>query len=157
WQGAAMHPRISIDANCFQGASWPELAATWHSLKPARVGFLQVQVDADPAAAQAVLHEGGYGLETIIYPFMLGHQLDAEDSVIALEQHKLNAAIEQAAALGAHSIMMGSGGRGALTWEQAAEAFAAAVAPCRAVAERAGVALLVEGTPTLYADLSIAL
>lgn len=152
-----MHERISIAANCFQGSGWPELAAAWQALKPRRIGFLQMQVDADPDAAQAVLREGGYTLETVIYPFMLGHQLDTDPSVIAKEQAKLNTAIERAAMLGARSIMMGSGGRGRLTWERAAEAFAAAIAPCRAVAEQVGVALLVEGTPTLYADLSIAL
>jgi sugar phosphate isomerase/epimerase len=152
-----MHERISIDANCFPGAGWPELADAWRTLRPSRVGYLQMQVDADPEAAHVVLREGAYRLETIIYPFMLGNQLDADPTVILAEQQKLSAAIGRAAALGARSIMMGSGGRGGLSWEQAAEAFAAAVAPCRAVAEQAGVALLVEGTPTLYADLSIAL
>jgi sugar phosphate isomerase/epimerase len=152
-----MHERISITANCFPGAGWPELAQAWRALRPQRVGFLQIQVDADPQAARSVLREGGYGLETIIYPFMLGHQLDADPSIVAEEQRKLNAAIERAAELGAGSLMMASGGRGRLCWEDAAAAFATAIAPCCAAAERAGVALLVEGTPTLYADLNIAL
>ncbi|MBW8755664.1 MAG: TIM barrel protein [Sphingomonadales bacterium] len=112
---------------------------------------------ADPEAARAVLRDGGYALETIIHPFMLGHQLDADPAVIAADQAKLNEAIALAASLGSRSIIMASGGRGALTWEQAAETFAAAIAPCAAVAAQAGVALLIENTPTLYTDLNIAL
>jgi sugar phosphate isomerase/epimerase len=152
-----MHDRISIDANCFQGTGWPELAAVWNALKPSRVGFLQMQIDAHPAAAQTVLHDGGYALETIIYPFMLGHQLDADPAVIAAEQAKLDKAIALAGSLGARSIFMATGGRGGLTWEEAAAAFTQAIAPCRKAAERAGVKLLIEGTPTLYAHLNIAL
>jgi sugar phosphate isomerase/epimerase len=152
-----MHPRISIDANCFAGANWSELTAAWAALAPSRVGFLGMALEAGPEAARAVLRSGGYSLETIIHPFMLGHQLDADPAVIAAEQTKLGETIMLAASLGSRSIMMASGGRGALTWEQAAEAFAAAVAPCIAVADQTGVALLIENTPTLYADLNIAL
>jgi sugar phosphate isomerase/epimerase len=152
-----MHERISIDANCFQGADWPELTTAWQALKPERVGFLQMQIDADPTAAQTVLQEGGYALETVIYPFMLGHQLDADPAVIAAEQAKLDEAIVLARSLGARSIFMATGGCGRLSWAEAAAAFTQAIAPCRKAAEQAGVALLIEGTPTLYADLNIAL
>lgn len=152
-----MHPRISIAANCFSGASWADLAAAWAELKPARVGYLDMQIDVDPEAAAAVLRDGGYALETVIHAFMLGHQLDCDAAVIQAEQAKLCTAIDRAAALGASSIFMATGGRGALSWEQAAERFAAVIAPCRAHAEQAGLALLIEGTPTLYADLNIAL
>lgn len=148
-----MHERISITANCFPGAGWPELVAAWRDLQPRRVGFLGMQLEA----GRKVLREGGYALETVIHPFMLGHQLDADPAVIAAEQAKLCEAIALAGDLGSRSIFMGSGGRGGLTWEQAAEAFAGIIAPCLAAAERAGVALLIEGTPTLYADLNIAL
>jgi sugar phosphate isomerase/epimerase len=152
-----MHPRISISANCFPGASWPELARAWAALGPRRVGYMGMQLEADPDAARKVLREGGYRLETVIHPFMLSHQLDCNPSVIPQEQAKLIEAIMLAASLGSRSIMMASGGRGRLSWEQAAEAFAAAIAPCAAAARQAGVALLIEGTPTLYADLNIAL
>jgi sugar phosphate isomerase/epimerase len=152
-----MHPRISIDANCFPGAGWPDLAQAWAALQPQRIGFLGSQVEADPEAARAVLQDGRYALETVIHPFMLGHQLDGDPAAIAAEQLKLEETIALVASLGGRSIMMASGGRGQLSWEQAAEAFAAAIAPCTAVAKQAGVELLIEGTPTLYADLNIAL
>ena len=116
-----------------------------------------MQLDADASAAGAVLRESGYHLETVIHPFMLGHQLDAGADVFATEQARLNQTIALSAELGARSIMFGSGGRAALTWEQAAEAFAEAIAPCLTVARQASIALLIENTPTLYAHLNIAL
>jgi sugar phosphate isomerase/epimerase len=49
-----------------------------------------------------------------------------------------------------------TGGRGERTWEQAAETFAAIIKPCVARARQAGVQLLIENAPTLYADLHLA-
>lgn len=88
---------------------------------------------------------------------MLGRQLDEGAQVIEREREALNAAIGLAASLCSKSILMASGGRGKFSWEHAAQVFADAIAPCLAVAEQAGVAILVEATPTLYADLNIAL
>lgn len=139
------------------GAGWPELAQCWDQLGARRVGFVGTLLDSDPGGASAVLGGAGYRLETIIHPFMYGCQLDARDAVIVAEQDKLSRTIEFAATLGGRSIFMATGGRGALTWEAAAEVFSAAIAPCLARAQAAGVLLLVENTPTLYADVNIAL
>jgi sugar phosphate isomerase/epimerase len=109
------------------------------------------------SAARTVLQEGGYRLENIVHPFFLGHQLDAGEDVVLAEQSGLLRAIEMTVELGGRSVFMASGGPGSLTWEQAAEAFRAAIAPCKQAAEAAGIALLVENTPTLYAELNIAL
>ncbi|MBK6739382.1 MAG: hypothetical protein IPG64_16715 [Haliea sp.] len=51
---------------------------------------------------------------------------------------------------------MTTGGRGALSWEPAAKAFANAIAPCVDEAHRAGIALMIENAPPQYADLHIA-
>jgi sugar phosphate isomerase/epimerase len=152
-----MHQRISINANCFPGADWPELATNWSKLKASRVGFLGSQLEPDPEAARSVLVDGGYRLETVIHAFMFGHRLDEGPAVIEAERAKLNAAIALASSVGSRSLMMASGGRGGLVWEDAAAVFADIVAPCLAMAKATGVALLVEATPTLYADLNIAL
>ena len=152
-----MHERISINANCFQNAGWPELVAAWTALKPRRIGFLASQLEPDGEPARALLASGGYKLETIIHPFMYGHQLDEGAPIIQREREALNAAIALAASLGSESILMASGGRGKLSWQHAAEVFADAIAPCLTIAEQAQVAILVEATPTLYADLNIAL
>jgi sugar phosphate isomerase/epimerase len=49
-----------------------------------------------------------------------------------------------------------TGGRGALTWEQAAEQFCAMVAPGVEHAQRAGVTLAIETASSLYADIHLA-
>ena len=48
---------------------------------------------------------------------------------------------------------MTSGARGTLTWEETAQRFCTAVAPCAEEARRAGIELLVEPAPALFADL----
>ncbi len=51
---------------------------------------------------------------------------------------------------------MTTGGRGELSFEQAADVFAEAIAPCVEKARAAGLALLVENAPPAYADIHIA-
>src|SRR5262249_1474058 len=55
-------------------------------------------------------------------------------------------------ALGARTVYTTSGARGKLTWEETAQRFCSAVAPCAAEARRIGVDLLVEPAPALYAE-----
>jgi sugar phosphate isomerase/epimerase len=64
--------------------------------------------------------------------------------------------IDFAQAAGARSIYMVTGGRGKGTWEEAAEIFCAAVAPCAEEARRAGVPLLIETAPFVYAQNHLA-
>jgi hypothetical protein len=53
-------------------------------------------------------------------------------------------AIDIAASLGAPTIYMQTGGRGGLSWEQAADGFAELLSPCKAVATKAGITLMIE-------------
>ena len=64
--------------------------------------------------------------------------------------------IEVAAEVGAPAIYLLTGGRGALSWEAAAQRFAALLAPCRDAAQRAGIRLLVENASPLNADIHMA-
>lgn len=152
-----MHERLSINSACFQGAGWSRLAEAWKVLGCRRVSFVATLLDGDPSAAATVIEEGDRALETICHPFLYGHQLDADEAVITAEQGKLARTLDIAAALGSRSVFIASGGRGAFSWEQAAERFSTAIAPCLAHARAAGIALLVENTPQVYADLSIGL
>ncbi len=70
-------------------------------------------------------------------------------------RERLLRTIEVAAEIGAETIIMTTGGRGTLTWREAADAFAEAVAPCAAAASAAGVTLGIEPTSHLYADVSL--
>jgi sugar phosphate isomerase/epimerase len=55
----------------------------------------------------------------------------------------------------AETVYMVTGGRGPLTWEDAAKRFCMAVAPCAEEARRIGVQLLIEPASSLYADFHI--
>lgn len=69
---------------------------------------------------------------------------------------RLNRSIDIAAAIGAQSITLTTGGRGRLNWADAVERFAQEIQPSAEHARAAGIALSVEPTSHLYADASIA-
>jgi sugar phosphate isomerase/epimerase len=71
------------------------------------------------------------------------------------ERDRLRKTIDIAHALGAGAICMTSGGRGNVTWPEAAARFAAEIAPCVEYAKTAGIGLGLEPTSHLYADVSI--
>jgi sugar phosphate isomerase/epimerase len=68
----------------------------------------------------------------------------------------LRRVIGAAAAVGARAISLLTGGRGASTWDDAAQRFCDAVQPCLDDARAAGVALAIENASGLYADIHIA-
>jgi sugar phosphate isomerase/epimerase len=148
------HDQISVNSGCFKGAGARELAGALKELGVARVSFAGTV--PDPEIVASVVRDGGLGLESVVHPFLYQQQLDAPDSVIVDEQEKLSRMIRLVVSLRGRSIFMSTGGRGALTWEEAAERFSAGIAPCVAEAESAGIALMIENTPQLYADLHIA-
>jgi sugar phosphate isomerase/epimerase len=109
------------------------------------------------AAAQAALASGDCRVETITHNFLpYGQQADAKDVSWKSAQEKLTRLIADAATLGARSIELFTGGHGALTWEDAAERIGTALLPCVSRAKTAGVALIVENTPPVYAAMHLA-
>jgi sugar phosphate isomerase/epimerase len=148
-----MHERISASALCFLGRPLPDVADAWRQLQPRRVSFTSLILD-DPAAARAVVDEGGYRVETIAYGFLAG-QLDDEPSWEE-PRARLSATIAAAQLLGARSIYLLTGGHGSLTWEEAAARFSAAVEPCVREAQAAGIALMIETASPMRADMHIA-
>jgi sugar phosphate isomerase/epimerase len=70
------------------------------------------------------------------------------------QQARLRAAVAGAAALGAPCLVLTTGRAAGLDWEVAAVALADALAPVRADADAAGVALALENTGALRLDLS---
>ena len=148
-----MHKRLSVNSLCFPEAGWPELARHWRKCGTHRASVLSPLLDAGVDSVRQVLAEGGLALETITHLFTNG-QLGPRDDDWQAERELLSRAIDAAATLGGNSVYMMAGGHGLLTWEQAAEHFAHAVAPCAEQARAAGVALLVEPAPPLYASVS---
>jgi sugar phosphate isomerase/epimerase len=80
----------------------------------------------------------------------------ATSAEAAAQRTRLNATIDLAHAIGAPAVCMTTGGRGELSWPEAAQRFAAELAPCVEYARAAGLVLGLEPTSHLYADASIA-
>lgn len=70
-------------------------------------------------------------------------------------RERLAHSIESAAELGAPALLMTTGGRGCLDWNEAVDRFAQAIAPSVELAAAAGIRLAIEPTSHLYCDVSI--
>lgn len=118
-----------------------------------RIGFTSATLLAPGAVvqAQAMLTDSGLSVETICHPFVY----PSLDKDLAAARTALLQLIEIGAQLKARSIYLLTGGRGALDWEQAANRFVEAIAPCRAAAAAKGLPLMIENASALYADLHI--
>jgi sugar phosphate isomerase/epimerase len=103
--------------------------------------------------AQETLADTGPRVESVNHPFAVYPDLDND---LGEATGKLLQAIDIAVALGAGSVYLQTGGRGCLTWEQAAERFAALMAPCKVAAGAQGVRVLVENASSFNADIHIA-
>lgn len=101
----------------------------------------------------AALAQGRTSATNMAQPFARYPDLDADDGGAA---EVLIQAIDAAAGLGMPHVYLISGGRGSLDWEEAAARFAQLLIPCRDHAATRGVALSVETTSPLYADIHIA-
>lgn len=152
-----MHPRVSVNNICFMQEEITQQLAHWPLLGATRFSVLGPQLDGEgKALVRGALAAGNYRLETVVHPFSSAHPLDSDEGILAQARAGLSARIAAARELGATSIYMTTGGRGGLSWEQAAKAFANAIAPCVEDAHRAGIALMIENAPPQYADLHIA-
>jgi sugar phosphate isomerase/epimerase len=134
------HPRLSVHSVTFLGADMSALIEHWRALGVRKLSVIDTEL-ADPKLAEAIAAEG-FSLDTVYHLFSSADEL--------------RRVIDAAGRLGARLVYMLTGGRGELTWEQAAHRFSAAVAPCVSAAEQAGVSLAVENASPLYADMHIA-
>ena len=152
-----MHPRLSVHPICFADASLDALAGYWRELGAHRVGLISSVLDSGISAVQRSLAAGGQQVETINHVFLpFGRHLERNEESWREPRERLGRVIEQAKTLGARSIYTMTGGHGSLTWEEAAECFSAAIEPCVAQARAAGVQLMVESAPAVYADIHLA-
>ena len=152
-----MHERLSVHPVCFPGASFRDLTGYWRELGAHRVSLVShLLLEEGLAAAQEALRASNCTVESITHPFLPGRHLELHEESWRDARGTLTRLIQDAKSLGARSIYMLTGGHGSLTWEQAAEAFRAAIAPCVIQAKAAGVALMVENSAALYADIHIA-
>ncbi len=135
-----MHGRLSVHSVTFLGTPLAEQHSVWRALGLARLSLIDTQLN-EPGLTP-LIEQNGYSIDTVYHLFESGPGLSR--------------VIESAAAVGARVVYMLTGGRGELTWEQAAERFCAAIAPCVNEAQQVGVSLAVENASALYADIHFA-
>lgn len=150
-----MHDRISVNNLCFPGVPLATDVERWRSLEARQVSTSTMKMRAEGwDQSVALLRGSGFRFATMVHPFMTLHRLD-EDDKIESARSELSRTLAAAQEISAQTVYMTTGGRGALTWEEAAQRFCAAVAPCAAEARQAGVELLIEPAPALYTDLHL--
>jgi len=152
-----MHERLSVHSVCFSGADFRDLAGYWRNLGARRVSLVSNHLlESGSRAAQEALRASDCIVETITHPFLGDCQLERNESTWRAARGTLSRLIDVAKSLDAGSIYMLTGGHGSLTWEEAADAFSTAIAPCVVEAKAAGIPLLVENSSPLYAHTHIA-
>ena len=152
-----MHERLSVHAVCFPGATLSELAVCWRELGARRVTLVSNNLlDEGLEAAQDALRTSHCSVESITHAFMPGRHLELREESWREARDTLSHLIRDAKSLGARSIYMLTGGHGSLAWEDAAQAFRAAIEPCVAQAKAAGIPLMIENSAALYAEVHIA-
>ncbi len=134
------HPRLSVHNVTFYGDTLAELHKHWIDLGVGRLSILDNQL-LDPEFPK-LLQCNGYAVEAVYHLFN--------------EPTALMRVIGAAADVGARTVYLLTGGRGSLTWSQAAQRFCEMVEPCLQRAQDAGVGLAIENASSLYADLHIA-
>lgn len=147
---AAAHERLSVHNVTFYGEPLAVLEAHWTALGVSRLSIMDSQLlDQD---FPKLLQRNDYTVEAVCHIFGAGRL----DTGTEAARDALLPVIDAAAAVGARVIYMLTGGRGTLTWLQAADRFSAMIAPCVEHARRAGVALAIENASSLYADIHLA-
>ncbi len=144
------HKRLSVHNVTFHDASTADLEGYWSALGISRLSILDSQL-LDPGF-RMLLHRNDYTVEAVYHLFS-GGRLSGDPQAA---REALSCVIDAAASVGARTVYMLTGGRGDLTWAQAADRFCAMVKPCVARAKTAGVALAIENASSLYADIHLA-
>jgi len=147
-----MHPQISINTLCLAPDALGNQIETVARLGSRAISPDLMHVEEFGTAATA-RHLGSAGLEIATLTHRAFAYATSDEAQAARE--RLGRTIGIAGEIGAKTIIMTTGGRGALTWPEAADRFAEAVAPCVAMAEAAGIRLGIEPTSHLFADASI--
>jgi sugar phosphate isomerase/epimerase len=146
-----MHELLSVHDVTFLGSSHAELQSNWRELEVRRLSVIDTQF-LQPDFRHLV---DGYLIQAVNHVFGAG-RVPVDDQSVRAARSALSRLIEAAAAVEAQCIYLLTGGRGDLTWEQAADRFTAAIEPCVREARQAAVSLAIENASSLYADIHMA-
>lgn len=147
-----MHPRVSLHQVAFLDQPTTAFLDHARALGLGHVTLVTGKLD-EPGVAEALAAPGAPQASTTNHVFAVHPNLPDDTGEAAA---RLNAAIAASAQAGARQIYLISGGRGRLSWEAAAQRFAALIAPCRQLAQEHGIRLLVENASALNADIHMA-
>jgi sugar phosphate isomerase/epimerase len=145
-----MHRRVSLHQVAFLDRSTAEFIAFCAAQSIPHMTLVTPKLFAEP---DFTLPASGPRASTVNHVFAVHPNLPEDSGGAAVG---LIRAIDTAARLGAGQIYLISGGRGHLNWERAADRFAELITPCRHLAEKAGVRLLVENASAMNVDIHMA-
>jgi sugar phosphate isomerase/epimerase len=148
-----MSLNISINTLCLEPATLATQAACI-----AKIGADAISPGVDEVESIGAVQAARLFRDTGLSVAVLTHR--AFGFVTSFEARKqrdrLMATIDMAHTIGAVAVCLTSGSRGEMSWPEAARRFAEEIAPCAEYARNSGVALGIEPTSHLYADVSIA-
>jgi len=148
-----MHEQLSVHDVTFLGASPAELQRNWAQLGVRFLSVIDTQL-LEPDFRRAV-EDSHHQVQAVNHVFGSG-RVPVDERSVGAARSALSRVIEVAASVDARCIYLLTGGRGELNWEQAADAFGAAIEPCLREAQKAGISLAIENASAVYADIHMA-
>jgi sugar phosphate isomerase/epimerase len=146
-------PLISINSLSLEPGLFEAHVETVAGLGAAAISPVRAEIEAyGPSRAAKLLADAGLSVALLTH-MAFGFQTPQEAKA---ETERLKETIDLAHAIGSPAVCMTTGGRGVLTWKDAAARFAAEIQPGAQYARSAGVSLAIEPVSHLYADASIA-
>ncbi|MDG2004242.1 MAG: sugar phosphate isomerase/epimerase [Novosphingobium sp.] len=150
-----MHPRVCLHQVAFMDKGSEDFVAYCRAIGLHHMTLVTPMLfqPGDTEAAIEAMAGGSTHAAVVNHPIAMGSSLEAAGSE---ETEALIRAIDVANQVGAKAIYLVSGGRGSLSWDDAADKFAELLAPCLDHAKAKEVQLLVETASHLNVDLHLA-
>ena len=145
-----MHPRISVTAMCTATWGLDDDLAFWAETGITNVGVSLRKLEQSGVEAGA-RRVAGAGLR-VTNLLGLGFDLAGRDRWPA-HQARMISAVEAGRIMGAECLVLTTGAAHAMTWEEAAEALAEAIAPVVEAAQKAALPFAIEHTNSLRVDV----
>lgn len=147
-----MHPRVGLHQVAFLGETTTAFVEHCRRIgvqHATLVSPVLMRPEGVKEALQA-LTQSDVRVESVNHQFAIHPDLERDTGMAT---QKMSEAIDIAVTLGARSVYLQTGGRGSLSWEDAARRFATLIAPLMALAADQGVSVLVENASSFTADI----
>ena len=151
-----MHPRVCLHQIALMKESTTAFIELCREIGVPNMTLATPFIAQQPGGIETIkqaLAKGGPRVAVVNHPFAVFPNLEQDHGEAS---EKLLQAIDLTAALGAKSMYLLTGGRGALSWEHAARRFADLLAPSQIAAHEKGVTLMIENASPFNVDIHIA-